>query len=365
MRAGRRLGVALVAVMVIGLAALLAPPVTDRPLDPRSAGPSGLQGLVDLATTMGTQVDIAIEPPNDVATRVLLPRDRLGSDRRSRWEAWVRAGGVLVVADPSSPLAATGRGEQPVTATLGAVTRRPACALPALDDVREVRQAGWTALRADDGQLACFPVADDGHWLVARTEGDGVIVALGSADAFVNGRLDDADNAVLALALLAPSPGGRLQIVPPPAPGEGESPITALIPGRLRDALLLALVAVVAAALWRGRRLGPPPAEVLPPTVPAAELARSLGDLLQRSGNRDDAARRLREDARRHVAHDLALPADALAAGHHLDLVARRTGLPHDVVASALLDRPLASDAELPAVAAAAARLRQALLCPG
>jgi hypothetical protein len=363
-----------VAVGSVLLAVLLAGPPGEpgRALDPHSPQPSGLLGIVRLLQASDVQVDISLEPPSDLSTRLFVPVDRLPEQRRSAILDWVDRGGTVVVAGESSlhQLQPTAR---PLSDLLGPAAREPGCDPPTLAGVGEVRAAdwrGWHAAPADtpdgDGVTAvrCFPLGDDAWWLVAVPRGAGTVVALGSAAPLTNGLLDRADNAVLAAALLGPSPGDRLRIVPLPPVGSGDTPLLDLLadalPGGLLPLAVLLAAAVVLLVVARSRRLGPPVDEVLPPVLPTAELARSVAALLQRAGSRQEAADRLRRAARREVIGALGLspdlPQPALAG-----FTAGRCGLAPDRTALVLVDAAVASDDRLVEVALAQAELRRHL----
>jgi hypothetical protein len=358
----------LVAVAMVGLlvAATLitGPPGSTAPLDPDSTASDGLRGVRDLLTEVGVDVEVSLERPVDISTKVFVPLDLLGTQRRDDLLAWVRDGGTLVVADPGSPLHGLTSGGAGLAGALGATPRRPNCDLEGLDEVGEVLHSGWRGFEAPDGAVACFPVGDDQAWLVVRREGEGTVIALGSADPLTNGQLDRADNAVLAAALLGPAPGDHLVVVPRPAVGEGDTGLLDLVPTRIWRGLAVLFVAVVLAALWRSRRLGPPVAERLPPVVPSAELARSVAGLLQRAHSRQGAADQLRAGARREAAERLGAapmsrPADLVA------LATTRTTIDPDVARTALLDGPVDDDQTLVAVARASAETRRASLRTG
>jgi hypothetical protein len=346
---------------LVGAVLVLGPPPSGQPLDPDGVDPGGLRGLVEVLTALDVDVDVAGSPPTASGTRVLVARDRLDDASRQALLDLVEAGGTLVVADPTSPLhglAAVGSDQ-----FLGRSARPPDCDL--LPEVAAVRQGDWTGLEVPADAEHCFPIGDgDGAWLVVQQRGEGRVVALGSPEPLTNARLDEADNAVLAASLLGPMPGDRLRIVPPTAPpGTGEDGLLALVPDRVWWLLWLLGLALVLAVVWQARRDGPVVTEQLPPVLPSAELARSLAGLLQRTGGREDAADRLRRQARRFVRHTCALP----------------TGQPPEALVAAVVDRglldapdarlalvpgPVPDDAALLAVASAVHRLRTALTAP-
>jgi hypothetical protein len=333
---------------------LLGPPVGGLPLDPDSVAPDGLRGVVEVLEELDVDVTVALTPPDDPGTRALVPVDRLDADARTAWSEWVEDGGELVVADPGSPLhdlAPVGSDQ-----LFGRSARAPDCDL--LPEVGEVLHSDWEGIEVPDGATACFPVGDDGAWLVRTARGEGAVIVLGSAAPLTNGLLDQADNAVLAAALLGPAPGARLVVIPrPDEVPAGEGGLLALVPDGVWQLLALLVLALLLAVLWQGRRDGVVVGESLPPVLPSAELARSLAGLLQRAGDRADAAERLRRGNRRTVARTLGMAPDA-APATLLHEVLRRSAVAQEDAEVALLPGEVDDDAGLVAVAAAGRRLR-------
>ena len=308
-----RLGVAAAAVGLVAAAIVAGPGGSEQPLDPDGVGPHGLRGLVETLEHHDVAVDVSLDRPVDTSTSLFVPVDLLSTSRRESLLAWVADGGRLVVADAGSPLhdlAAAGAG---FVDSIGPTTRAPAC--DGLPDVGEVTHAAWIGYEVpEEADDTCFPLGDEHAWLVTLPHGRGEIVALGSSDVFTNGLLDADDHAVLAAALLAPAPGDRVQFVPRPELGEGEVMLLDLVDPRVWHGLGVLLAAAVVAALARGRRLGQPVAERLPPVLPSIELTNSLAHLLQRAGRPDAVAERLRTDARAAVASAVGLPPDSEAS---------------------------------------------------
>lgn len=339
---------------VVAVAAVAGPGPSGAPLDPRSTAPDGTRALVQTLSALGADVRVGVPRPvagDDVA---LLFTDRLGEARRQAVLDWVRAGGVLVVADPRSEL--TPRPVGPATVAGAHVPMSRSCDVAALAAVGEVAPGG-AVYEAPAGAEACF-ARRDGHWLVVRAEGDGVVVALGGPDVFVNARLDSADHARLAAALLAPHPGTRLALLRPARPGEGEATLGDLVPTRVRLALGQLAVGFVILAAWRARRLGAPAVERQPVDLPASELVVATGNLLHQARARRRAATLLREDLRRTLGERLGLP-PGTAPDDLADAVATRTGVDRGEVAGVLAAE--AGDEEaLVVLARSAERVRRA-----
>ncbi len=342
---------------------LLGPPVDGLPLDPDSVAPDGLRGVVEVLEELGVEVTVDLAPPAGAdpaaadpaaAPRAFLPVDRLDAATRAAWGEWIDGGGELIVADPASPLhdLLPAGSDQ----LFGRSARSPDCEL--LADVGEVLHSAWEGIEVPDDATACFPVGEDAAWLVRAAQGEGAVVVLGSAAPFTNGLLDQRDNAVLAAALLGPAPGSRLVVVPRPdeAP-TGDDGLLALVPDGVWQLLALLVLALVLAVVWQGRRDGVVVTESLPPVLPSAELARSLAGLLQRKGDRADAAERLRRGNRRTVARILGLAPDTEPATL-LHEVRRRSAVAQQDAEVALLPGGVDDDASLVAVAAASRRLR-------
>ena len=315
------------------------------PFTPESTGPLGARGLVVLLDALGADVELVRgAPPDDAATAVLLQDLLAEVDVESSLD-WVGRGGVLVVADDTSPLA-DDVADGPCPSALAGV------------DSLDVGRSDGPVGRDDGVEGTCF----DGTVRTAAI-GDGTVVALSTPVPLSNDLLDEADDAVLAAALLAPSPGTRVAfIVGPSVEAAGEQPaLSELVADRVRQGMLLGGLAVLLWAAWRGRRLGRPVLETQPVAVAGSELVVAVGRLLDARRQPAEAAAVLRADLRRAVGSRLGLTADAdsrtVAAA-----VAARSGLDQDRAAAALGDRPVTTDADLLAVAADLDRIRTDIL---
>jgi hypothetical protein len=341
-----------VAVVVLGLVARNGRHEGD-PLDPRSTDPLGARGLVLLLERFGADVRIEGGVPPEGAVAVLL-EDRLNEAETKRLEDWVDAGGSLVVADPRSSFApalsrdASGLFDVDPQDEDGDDGIEPQCALDAIDAVEEIDVSSPAPYRVAPGAVGCFPVPG-GSFLVATPTGDGVVVALGGAGPLVNRQLDEADNAVLAVALLAPSGGDDDDVVvfvEPSAAGSGARSLSELVSRRVKDGLWQLLIAFAVFALWRARRLGRPVAEPQPVQVAGSELVVAVGLLLGQGHRREAAASMLRSELRRTLGDRLGVPAGAPAA-MLADAAAARADVDAATVEAALSPRPPADDAAL------------------
>jgi hypothetical protein len=176
--------------------------------------------------------------------------------------------------------------------------------------------------------MECYRV--DGHPSLVRYQSAGrSVTLLGSGAPLSNAALASRGDAALALNLLA---GSRqiIWLVPqrPAVPGTSPGPAKSLlqeIPGPAYLVALQVFLAVVLAALWRMRRLGPLVTEPLPVIVRASETVEGHGRLYRSRHSRDRAAAVLRTAATRRITTRLALPATA-DPGTVCAAVSARTG---------------------------------------
>lgn len=355
---GRRIGAAALVVVVAALAVRwISAPRDGMPLDPHGTGPQGLGALVETLERLDADVTVDNAPPTG-ADVVLLLRDQLDADARDRLRDWVRDGGRLVVTDPGSELTPTPVG--PIVA-FGTPTLAPGCDLAALDDVGALEPPSAIGYDRDElpgDATACFG-DDDAVWLTATPTGDGVIVALGSEQPWVNRHLGDVDHAVLAMALLAPRADTTVGLTEVGRPSAADTDVTDVIADSVWWGLAQLAVAGALVLAWRFPRDAPvvtdPPAVALP----GSELVLATADLRQQRHGHERAGASLRAAARAHARARLAAPPDTtdetLARLAH-----ERAGVDVGVARRALAARPR-DDGDLVAHGAAVAHLRAAL----
>jgi hypothetical protein len=338
-----------IAVLLILAAGVLLGPSEGGgpPLDPANPKGLGTKGLVEVLRELDADVTISRAPlraDGDTDTAVIFADD-LDDHARDAALDFVAAGGTLLLTDPFSPLNPFEVVGGTDVGFLSATIDRE-CDDPALRDVGRVDASGAVVLAPTGTAVGCFP-RNDGAWLVIAPLGEGNLVVAGGAGAFINSRFEEADNAALAAAILAPRPGARVVVVQPPLPGAGESgrSLLDLIAPNVRTALLQLGVAFVFLALWRARRLGRPVLEPQLVELPGSELVVAVGHLLQRANAAPQAAEMLRADLRRDLTDRLGLP-PGLAAEPLAAIAASRTNADADHVLSALT-RPVVTDTDL------------------
>jgi hypothetical protein len=361
---GVLLAVAIV-VVVLGGVVLLGRPSSNAPLDPRSHEPSGTSALVRLMRGLDVDVDVGVRDTRDLDQEtdvVLLLRDRMDSEQRAELVDWVEAGGTLVASDPGSPLtppldALSLGSTDPADFAVDELIETGAgiCDIAPLDDERMDELAvygGPVAYDLAPDADSCFGSGGSAY-IVATDEGSGTVVAIGGSGILINRSLDEADNAPVAAALLAPRPDMRVAVLDPNAPlagDEGDRTLRDLISPGVKRAMLQLGLAFLVYVLWRSRRLGKPVPEPQPVAVAGSELVSAVGGLLQRAGSPQHAADLLRDDLRRDLISRLGLPPN-LPAPTFVDVVADRTRLDAARIAAALGPSPVSSDGELLTVA--------------
>lgn len=329
------IGIGLVAVGLITAAVLGGSSSNEGPpLSPTSTATDGTKALVLLLQSFGTEVDVtqAAQPPERSVALVL--RDDFTDEEHVAVRNWVRRGGTLVVADPSSSFAPDGkdvRFTQQLT--------RAVCNIPQLDDVNQL-VVGTTDLSSSvlftvsRGDQSCFGNRE-GAYVVRRTQSEGSIVAIGGPDPFTNELIAKSDNSVLAMRLLAPAPNQPLTIFDPNRPGHGRTSLLDLVAPRVTQFLVELAVALLVYVLFRMRRLGRPVLEPQPVDIAGSGLVKAVGSLQHRSASYERARAVLQDDTRRRLAERYGLPVQA-SATVVADAVAAHTRIDRDTVMAAL-----------------------------
>jgi hypothetical protein len=172
------------------------------------------------------------------------------------------------------------------------------------------------------------------------------ITVLGLQNALTNEYVSQRGNAALALNLL----GADQKLVwylPSTADESSAIPtIAELTPPWVSAAALLAFCVAIAAAFWRGRRLGPLVIENLPVTVRASETMEGRARLYQRSSARLHALDSLRIGSIDRLGALCGLPRSA-TVDDVIAAVAALTGADSQRIRDILLDGIPANDREL------------------
>lgn len=329
-------------------------------LDPASTSGTGTKALVEVLESFDATVDTASSEPSDDTDVAVLFVDTLDEAHTQSLDAWVRAGGTLVVADPFSSLSPQVDGP---TGAFGVAPPLDAqtCAVPALQDAVRIDPGASVLFDVESDAVSCF---GDGTvaYVVSHAEDDGRVIAVGGTDLFTNAHLDQADNAVVVTRLLVPEAGTRVALLTPGS-GDGSSDrslIDVLNLG-VRLALVQLFVGFVVYAWFRARRLGQPVLETQPVEIAGSELVLAVGQLLQQTKRPQHAAYLLRSDVRRRLAERLGLAPD-VPIEVLVDAVVGRTHVEPEKVRQALGDGPVADDHALLELAQNLEAVRQEVL---
>ena len=360
------------------LAGLLVVAVLTRPtepgtlpLDPDSTDAIGTKALTLILQEVGAEVEVLGAAPTqdqDYDTMLVLVDnlDGLTADAVTRH---ARSGGVLVVADGGGALTPELRVGRPGGIGIGDLTMQRGCDIRALEEAEEVDAGADPLFRVPDGATGCYRQGRLA-WLVVQDEGVGTVVATGSPRWLTNREIRAADNAQLAVALLAPRPGTRVGILrpefAPPAGGSGsteQETLASLVPQSVRIAVAQLLLAFGLVVLWRARRLGKPVREPQPVRLPGSDLVVAVGHLLHRTGSSGRAAELLRSELRAVLSRRFGSATGADPGGLAQAVAAHTGGQPSDVLD--ILDGPdVTSDEALVSLARRTESLRLAVLVP-
>lgn len=207
--------------------------------------------------------------------------------------------------------------------------------------------------------VACFGSGRSTFSLIDREEAGRRITVVGLTDAFTNEQVAERGNAALALGVLGDNP--RLVWYLPTvddAAVAGTPTIAQLTPPWVSPVIALLIITALAAAVWRGRRMGPLIVENLPVTVRASETMEGRARLYQRGSARLRAVDALRIGAVARLATSCGL--SRLATTSEVIVgVAKMTGEDERGVRSLLLDDVPRTDKDLVAMSDALHRLEQ------
>jgi hypothetical protein len=342
---------ALLVVVVVAVAVVALTRPRDRAADflsPTSGSPAGARALVEVLRDQGVDVEPATTlrevravGSDPAATTILLYDDAVVLGSAQRRELLTLTDRLVILDALDAELADLAPGVAFAGEGFGG-TFTVDCDLPAAVRARAVAGSPYRydVADAEADVTTCFTDPDDAD-LVAlvhtRTRGVDVTV-VGLAPSFTNADILDAGNAALALNLL----GERETLIwyrPDLSDVEsGEIPtVTALTPPWLTPLVVLLALVALAAAVWRGRRIGPLVAEKLPVVVRARETMEGRARLYERAGDRGHALDALRIGAITRLASSCGLPRRA-NVDEVVEAVAAITGHPRAHVAALLLE---------------------------
>jgi hypothetical protein len=344
-----------VVLAVIGYNILTPPAVDGAPLSTDGTGQTGAGALVAVLTEHGVSVSPttsltatagAVVSKESTTIFVYDPSDYLDADQRARLATL--AAHVVVL----SPTATALRDFAPGLAAAGAATSTMSahCAASAAIKANTITDGGHAYRLRDSARAThtCFPTGADGFALVQLPTSNGDLTIVGTTKAFTNEYIADRGNAALAINLL----GATTHLVwylpsitDIGASGHTES-VAKAAPHWIEPLLILALLVLIAAGIWRGRRFGPLVVERLPVIVRASETMEGRARLYQSSSARLRALDALRVGTIQRAARLCGLSRRA-SLDEVIGAAAAATGRPPQVVRELLVGANPVSDSEL------------------
>jgi hypothetical protein len=338
---------------------------TGIPFGPDNPAPAGAQALRSVLEQQGVAVT-RVSRLDDVpsGTETLLVDDTDGIVPAAGWRSLLPRAPRLVVVHPGVValgvvLPAAREAGRPDGDTAAAGCSDPIAQRAGAMSLADVSQS-LRVIGAGAG-ATCFADSSGSGQLVSGTTDGTQVVLLADGTAFDNGHIATSGNAAVALGELGAST--RLVWYRPdpldPSIG-GRVTLQQLTPAWVTPLVLLLFASGIAAAFWRGRRLGPLVVERLPVVVRSRETVEGRARLYQRSGARLRAADALRVGAIGRLAPTLGL--SRLATVDEV-ATAAATALrrPRAEVRALLLDTVPRSDADLVRLSDDLARLEAAV----
>lgn len=350
----------LAAVAIVGLLVVAVASGTGggsgAPYSITSATPDGSKALAEVLRQQGVDVikaDSLAEAQDEVAAApgatlaFADPSGYLSDDRLA--DAAELADTVVLFLPGSNELRAFAPGIAPAGAPQNIDGVEAGCSLPAAERAGTIIGDGRTyrATAATDAEL-CFRSSDDSYSVVRAETPNGTVTVLGTADVLSNEGIAGAGNAALALGLLGEN-DTLVWYVPTADDVEADGPadITSLTPNWVTPVLLLAVFTFIAAAIWRGRRLGPLVVENLPVTVRSRETMEGRARLYARAGAHTHALDSLRIGTITRLSSVLGLPRNATVDEVATSAAAVLSDWSLGDIRSVLVDATPAGDADM------------------
>jgi hypothetical protein len=351
-------GAALLVLVVLLFVAVAHSRGSRGTLDPRATDATGSRALAALLSDRSVPVDrmtdagAALDGMTGRSMLLLAFPNSQSADTLGR-VAGLGTGSVLLVNATQQTVDKVADG---VTVAGAEVSfREPGCDLPAATAAGAI-EAGGRAYQVAGGE-SCYLAAGGGLVAVGQTRGGATLLLVGDPALLTNDRLAHDGNAALMLNLLgADGSADRVRWVvrTPGSAAEDDRGARGILPRWVGWAALQLLVTGLVAALWRGRRLGPPVTEPLPVVVRAAETVEGRARLYRRAQARDRAAEALRSGARARLVPRLGLGREAGGEPDPravVEAVAELTGRPDAQVDAVLYGPPPIEDNALVALA--------------
>jgi hypothetical protein len=289
---------------------------SGTPLDPHNPGPTGAMAVAEVLKQQGVDVTItaSLDDTRDAVavpeSTTLVVHDMAGYLTQEQLTEAVGLAGTVILVDPGFRQL---REVAPAVSQAGQVSGllESDCDIAAVQKAQSVSGGGSGFRVTGDGSgvTACLGSGDKVYSLIELESDTGSLTLLGATGALSNEHVIEDGNAAFALNLL----GANEHLVwylPSFADVEqtGGETLGELTPAWVTPVLALLVITFVAAAVWRGRRLGPLIIENLPVTVRASETMLGRARLYEKSNSRLRALDSLRIGSLQRLAVLCGLP---------------------------------------------------------
>jgi len=301
--------------VVLGGVTLRNSAATAEAMSATNPAPGGAKAVVEVLRHEGVRVTVtstltetraAIRDPQQTTLFLYDPNFFL-SDKQVR-EALGLASNVVVLDPTYVMLEEMSPGVAPAGYVDGTLTAD--CDVDAARAAEEITGDGngFRIIADDSDAVTCFGSGDDVYSLIRLTSGSTTYTALGATEALTNGVILENGNAALGLNLLGET-GNLIWYIPGLEDLGGDIPtIGELSPPWVLPVTLLFWLALITAAFWRGRRLGPLIIENLPVTVKASETMHGRARLYEKGNARQHTLDSLRIGTIARLAKACGLP---------------------------------------------------------
>jgi hypothetical protein len=286
------------------------------PLDPQNPGPTGAMAVAEVLKQQGVEVTItaSLDDTEDAIgapdSTTLVVHDTGGYLTDEQLSEAVGLADRVILVDPGFRQL---QEVAPAVSQAGLVSGRleSDCDVAAVNKAESVSGggSGFRVTGDASGVTACLGSGDDVYSLIELESGASSLTLLGATGALSNEHVIEDGNAAFALNLLGANEHlvWYLPSFADVEQGAGQT-LAELTPAWVTPVLVLLVITFVAAAVWRGRRLGPLIVENLPVTVRASETMLGRARLYEKSNSRLRALDSLRIGSLQRLAVLCGLP---------------------------------------------------------
>ena len=310
--------VAVVFLVMIAVIALATTGASTRgvPFSATNAAPAGSKAIAEVLRAQGVDVSVPVTLASAESAlgasrhSTLFLVDPDGHLDRTQLRALASRADHVIVLSPTYSQIAVLAPEVGLAGVVGRKSLSAGCDLPAAKAAGRVSGAGSGFRVLDRGAhtTACFASGTDTFSVVDISRATQHITVIGTTEAFDNEHVAQRGNAALALTLLGDNDRLVWYLPTIDDSSAGGPTIAELTPAWVGAASALLVVVAIAAAFWRGRRLGPLVVENLPVVVRASETMEGRARLYQKGAARLRALDSLRIGSVSRLASQCGLP---------------------------------------------------------